>query len=80
MKLGILNIEETVKYYVPEFPHKTVTIRHLLLHNSGLPADAPLGSRIWTKQEILDWLYINSTLLSEPGTKYVYSDLSMVTL
>ncbi|CAD8099925.1 unnamed protein product [Paramecium sonneborni] len=77
---GRLNIEETVQYYVPEFPHSTVRIRHLLLHNSGLPADAPLGNRIWTKEEVLDWLYTKSTLLQEPGQKYIYSDLSMVTL
>lgn len=77
---GILNIEETVSYYVPEFPHKSVRIRNLLLHNSGLDADAPLGSRIWTKEEILDWLYTKSTLSYETGTKYLYSDLSMVTL
>ncbi|CAD8130455.1 unnamed protein product [Paramecium sonneborni] len=77
---GRLNIEESVQYYVPEFPHSTVRIRHLLLHNSGLPADAPLGNRMWTKEEVLDWLYTKSTLLQAPGEKYIYSDLSMVTL
>ncbi|CAD8080388.1 unnamed protein product [Paramecium primaurelia] len=77
---GKLNIEESVQYYLPEFPHPTVRIRHLLLHNSGLPPDAPLGNRIWTKEEVLDWLYTKSTLLQAPGEKYIYSDLSMVTL
>lgn len=69
-----------MSYYVPEFPHKGIRIRNLLLHNSGLDADAPLGNRMWTKEEILDWLYKKSTLVYETGTKYLYSDLSMVTL
>jgi len=27
-----------------------ITIRNLLLHNSGLPADAPLFDKYWTRQ------------------------------
>lgn len=76
-----MDIDEYVATYIPEFKHKTITIRNLLLHNSGLPAGAPLGTtKMWTRDELIDWLYYESTLNSEPGTKYVYSDLSMITL
>ena len=43
-----LDIDEQVIFYLPEFPHQ-MTIRNLLLHNSGLPADAPYGTEIRTK-------------------------------
>lgn len=59
---GRLDVDEYVQHYVPEFKHVDVTIRHLLLHNSGLDPDAPLGSRMWTKAEYLDWLYNKSVL------------------
>lgn len=75
-----MDIDQYVTFYIPDFKHKEVTIRNLLLHNSGLPPDAPLGNVMWTKAEILDWLYFDSTLTQPPGTKYVYSDLSMITL
>ena len=66
--------------YIPEFPHTGVKVSNLLLHNSGLPPDAPLGTKTWTRESILKWLYEDSTLTYPTGTKYVYSDLSMVTL
>lgn len=58
-----------------------ITIRNLLLHNAGLPADYPFKGVYAnvTDDILLEWLY--TTPLQYPiGTKTIYSDLSMVSL
>jgi len=40
MKLAedkLLDIDQKVKKYLPEFPYENITVRHLLTHTSGLP-------------------------------------------
>jgi CubicO group peptidase (beta-lactamase class C family) len=79
---GLLDIDANVIQYLPEFtPNNkdSITIRNLLLHNSGLPADAPLFDTYWTRQRVVEWIY-NCHLEYPTGSKTVYSDLSMVTL
>lgn len=34
---NLLNIEDNVSKYLPDFPYKDVTIKHLLTHTSGIP-------------------------------------------
>ena len=34
---GKVNIDDTVQVYIPEFPYKNITVKHLLCHRSGLP-------------------------------------------
>jgi len=38
MERGRLNLDDPVQRHIPEFPHRAVTVRHLLTHTSGLPA------------------------------------------
>lgn len=43
--LGLYSLDDTVSTYIPEFNNtgkENVTIRNLLLHNSGLQADLDL--------------------------------------
>ena len=36
---GRVNLDAPVTTYVPEFPHADTTVRHLISHSNGLPAD-----------------------------------------
>lgn len=77
---GNISLDSSVGYYMPEFRDKpTVTVRSILLHNSGLPA-----SKIYYKlglqgQQIIDDI-CNTPLEYKTGSKTVYSDLGMIIL
>ena len=79
---GKLNLDEKVIAYLPEFNNNgkdKITIRNLLLHNSGLPAFKKYYDKYSTADEVINDI-MNLKLIYEPGTKYVYSDLGMITL
>ncbi len=79
---GKLNLDEKVITYLPEFNNNgkdKITIRNLLLHNSGLPAFKKYYDEYSTAGEVINDI-MNLKLIYEPGTKYVYSDLGMITL
>jgi len=79
---GKLNLDAPVQRYLPEFrgPMKDqVTIRHLLTHSAGLAADLPLFDSTRTREAALR-MVDTSPLLSPPGTRFVYSDLSAIVL
>ena len=79
---GKLDLDAPVQRYLPEFrgPMKDqVTIRHLLTHSAGLAADLPLFDSTRTREAALR-MVDTSPLLSPPGTRFVYSDLSAIVL
>lgn len=79
---GLFALDDKVIKYIPEFNNNSkdaVTIRHLLLHNSGLPSFKPFYKNYSTAKEVISDIF-NSSLNSKPGTKYVYSDLGMITM
>ena len=79
---GQLDLDAPVQRYLPEFrgPMKDqVTIRHLLTHSAGLAADLPLFDLTRTREAALQ-MVDTSPLLSPPGTRFVYSDLSAIVL
>jgi len=79
---GKLDLDAPVQRYLPDFvgPMKEqVTIRHLLTHSAGLAADLPLWDSTRTREAALQ-MVDTSPLLSPPGTKFVYSDLSAIVL
>ncbi len=79
---GKLKLDEKVITYLPEFNNNgkdKITIRNLLLHNSGLPAFKKYYDKYSTAKEVINDI-MNLKLIYEPGTKYVYSDLGMITL
>ncbi|MER7494602.1 serine hydrolase [Streptomyces pharetrae] len=78
---GALELERTVASYLPEFGaagKQGITIRQLLTHTSGLRAWIPLYSAP-TYEEKLRLLW-NETPQSPPGSRYVYSDLNLISL
>lgn len=79
---GKISLDDPVKEYIPEFGEGTkeqVTIRHLLLHTSGLPAFRVYVDELQTREEILSAVR-QEPLISEPGSKFDYSDLGFILL
>ena len=77
-----LNLDKTVISYLPEFNNNgkdQITIRNLLVHNSGLTAFKKYYDEYSTAEEVVNDI-MNLILEYEPGSKYVYSDLGMITL
>lgn len=79
---GFFKIDDKVENYIPEFGANgkdKITIRNLLLHNSGLPAWKKYYGRNLSEEKILSDIYL---LECEYPTdsKTVYSDLGMVVL
>lgn len=79
---GKINLDDKVSQYFPEFSSgqkANITIRHLLLHTSGLPAFRVYVDSLQTRDEILNAVK-NEPLINTPGEKYVYSDLGFILL
>ncbi|HWC72641.1 MAG TPA: serine hydrolase domain-containing protein [Gemmatimonadales bacterium] len=79
---GQLDLDARVQRYLPEFRgamKDQVTIRHLLTHSAGLAADLPLFDSTRTRAAALE-MVDTSLLLSPPGTRFEYSDLSAIVL
>lgn len=81
---GRVELDRPVVDYLPEFARGTgwksaVTVRELLLHDSGLPADR----RLWQETVVRSGAVlrtITTDLDTLPGTRMVYSDLGAITL
>ncbi len=75
-------LDDKVEKYISEFGtdgKENVTIRNLLLHNSGLTAWKKFYDKTLTKNQILSDIY-SSKLEYKTGSKTVYSDLGMIIL
>lgn len=78
---GALELEAEVASYLPEFAgggKQDVTIRQLLTHTSGFRAWIPLYKEP-TREGKLRLLW-NEMPASAPGTRYLYSDLNLISL
>ncbi|QGQ94210.1 class A beta-lactamase-related serine hydrolase [Paenibacillus psychroresistens] len=76
---GKLSLDGTLQEYLPEFRHSQVTLRHLLMHASGLPADLPLIPRKGQRADLIAEI-LAQELKFLPGTSSLYSDLGMILL
>ena len=79
---GLFKLDDRVAKYIPHFAangKENITIRNLLLHNSGLPAYKRYYKMYDNSTDVLNDIY--STKLEYPtGIKTVYSDLGIITL
>jgi len=90
-KQGVVNLNDPIEKYlpsnvkVPQYNGTKITLENLATHTSGLPF---MPSNIWINTTIgtinpnynSTQLYqglSNTTLLSKPGTKFLYSDFGM---
>lgn len=79
---GLIEIDAPIQRYVPGFTgrHKgAVTVRHLLVHASGLPAWRPLFRETTVREDALT-LADTTPLDTLPGTRFLYSDLGAIVL
>lgn len=77
-----LALDDEVWRFIPEFDtgkKKEITIRDLLLHESGLPAFRVYVDELKDRDSIIRAIK-NEPLINDPGTEYVYSDLGMILL
>jgi CubicO group peptidase (beta-lactamase class C family) len=75
-------LDDKVIKYLTEFNNngkENITIRNLLLHNSGLAAFKKYYDIYSTAEEVINDI-MNLVPEQEPGSKYVYSDLGLITL
>jgi CubicO group peptidase (beta-lactamase class C family) len=79
---GKIDLDDKVVKYIPEFDNngkQEITIKNLLLHNSGLKAWIPFYKKCDTKEEALKIIF-NTTPEYKRNTKFVYSDLNAILL
>ena len=79
---GQLDLDSKVIEYFPEFGTNgkdSISIRHLLLHNSGLPAHIDLWNDTNNSKEIFQKI-CNLELQYETGLESVYSCIGFITL
>ncbi|NBC65937.1 MAG: serine hydrolase [Bacteroidetes bacterium] len=79
---GKVSLDDPISKYIPEFNEglkKEITIRHFLLHTSGLPAFRIYVDELRTRNELIDAVR-NEPLINDPGEEYVYSDLGFILL
>jgi beta-N-acetylhexosaminidase len=86
VEAGRIALDLPVARYIPEWNagpnpewRKSVTIRQLLTHSSGLPAHKDYFLTIHSEREAIANICIEP-LEYEPGTKTVYSDLGFILL
>ncbi|MFI9586118.1 serine hydrolase [Streptomyces sp. NPDC052236] len=78
---GELDLEATAASYLPDFAgagKQDITVRQLLTHTSGFRAWIPLYKEP-TREGKLRLLW-NEAPAAAPGTKYLYSDLNLISL
>lgn len=77
-----LSLDDSVSRFFPQFSEgskRAVTIRHLLLHTSGLPPFRKLYETCTTPEQTLDSI-LTTSLVAAPGDSTIYSDLGMIVL
>jgi CubicO group peptidase (beta-lactamase class C family) len=78
----LFSLDDKVAKYIPEFSingKKDISIKNLLLHNTGLPAWKKFYGRNLGFDEVLKEIY-SSELEYKTGENTVYSDLGIITL
>ena len=83
MEQGQLDFDAPVAAYLTEFARadkRSLTVRQLLTHTSGLPAWRPLYITTNGEQEKTLASIAAEPLEYEPGTRVIYSDLGFITL
>ena len=78
----LFSLDDKVTKYIPEFGvngKDNITIKNLLIHNSGLPAWKKFYGRDLKYDDVINEIY-SSELEYKTGEKTVYSDLGIITL
>lgn len=74
-----LKLSDFVYEYLPRFKHQAITIKDLLSHQSGLPADISKAKELTNESLVMDKIY-EMDLIYPIGEKIVYSDVGFILL
>lgn len=85
---GKLNIDDSLRKYIPQLPYPGITIRHLLTHRSGLPNYMYFAEELWpdkatpmTNLDVIDLMVANNIKpYSLPDKRYNYCNTNFVLL
>ena len=73
-----IELDAPVQLYMPEYPHSSTTVRHLLSHSAGL--DLQESSEELANKTNTDLLAASADPLFTPGTAFTYCNLCSITL
>ena len=79
---GLMSLDDKIIYYIPALGNKDkqdITIKNLLMHNSGLSSKFDSIGLNWNKSQLINSI-ISSKLAFKTGTKIQYSILNDVVL
>lgn len=79
---GKVQLEDPVSRHLPEFAgqgKESITVRHLLTHQSGLIADNPIGDFADGPAKSVERLFA-LTPLAKPKERFIYSDVGFMVL
>jgi uncharacterized protein YbbC (DUF1343 family) len=76
---GAVDLDARASRYVPELASTTFTVRHLLLHTSGLPPVTAMADWGLGRPELMRRIG-SLKLKTAPGEQFVYSDVGFVVL
>ncbi|MET0591880.1 MAG: exo-beta-N-acetylmuramidase NamZ domain-containing protein, partial [Polyangiaceae bacterium] len=79
---GQINLDDPVFKYLPEFwmrDKRLITVRQLLTHVSGLPAETIYEDYKHGRADTLRRL-ANTALITAPGSRFIYSDIGYLIL
>lgn len=75
---GRIGFDAPVKEILDRFQYPDITVEHLLLHNSGLPAEIR-DRESWSRENLLEYLYTTPPLW-KAGERFLYSDVGFILL
>jgi len=73
---GDVSLDEPISTYLDEVPEdkRAITLRHLLTHTSGLPANHPDPARAIGRDDFVKWC-LGAALEFKPGEDWAYSNV-----
>lgn len=75
---GTIELDAPVQRYLPEYPHRAATVRHLLSHSAGL--DLKESSEGLANKSNAALLAASAAPLFPPGSAFTYCNLCSITL
>ncbi|GAB3528929.1 hypothetical protein GCM10027443_07450 [Pontibacter brevis] len=83
-----LSYDDSVQQYIPDFPYKGITIRHLLTHRSGLPNYTYFSDELWpdrkvpiTNDDVLHLMAVHQPkIFFQPDKRFDYSNTGYLLL
>jgi CubicO group peptidase (beta-lactamase class C family) len=75
---GKIELDAPVQRYLPEYPHPSATVRHLLSHSAGL--DLKESSEGLANKSNAELLGASGAPLFRPGSAFTYCNLCSITL